>query len=168
MKPFLTWKSPCIRISSWYAGWADAALREVEIFNTGKHQRMKRFRTVLSSLSILLSPMGQILGLPMAQLAARRNFAQIAFEPLEPPPRCIIWLPITTAPKVHAGQDTTGKIALSFHPNSNTAPMCNIFIGTAEVNPSEVFCVGVSQLANVVVHGTHTSVLTPSPNRSDV
>ena len=73
---------------------------KVEIFNTGKHLTHEEIPNIYFVPFYSSKPYGTGLGLPMAQLAARRNFGQIAFEPLEDlGTRCIIWLPITTAPE---------------------------------------------------------------------
>lgn len=91
-------KSPCIRISGDMPA-ADAHFVKVEIFNTGKHLTHEEIPNIFVPF-YSSKPYGTGLGLPMAQLAARRNFGQIAFEPLEDlGTRCIIWLPITTAPE---------------------------------------------------------------------
>ena len=91
-------ESPRIRISGDMPA-ADAQFVRVEIFNTGKRLTHEEIPNIFVPF-YSSDPYGTGLGLPMAQLAARKNLGEIAFEPLEDlGTRCIIWLPITTAPE---------------------------------------------------------------------
>ncbi len=87
---------PCIRISGDVPA-EDARFVRVEIFNTGKRLTHEEISNIFVPF-YSSKPYGTGIGLPMAQLAARKSLGQIAFEPLEDlGTRCIIWLPITTA-----------------------------------------------------------------------
>ena len=89
-------ENPYVRISG-DMPTADARFMRVEIFNTGKRLTHDEISNIFVPF-YSSKPYDTGFGLPLAQLAARKNLGEIAFEPLEGlGTRCIIWLPITTA-----------------------------------------------------------------------